>query len=378
MRRLQVLVLTLVIMLLVVYLAKNQPQRPQKQQPPVAEKWPQQPPQPPPPARPKTLDEALGLIAEADLKDQLAKLCSTEWEGRMSGKHGNRAAAEWVKRQYEGYGLRCEFQKFPIQRVNPGPKNETGDDYTNNVIAWMDGSDPKLKDEIVVVGAHMDHIGYGPKMSSSPSRREIHPGADDNASGTVALLQISKACAALKGQNKRTIVFMSFSGEEIGLIGSRYYCNNPLFPKGSPNIKNHVFMLNMDMVGYLGKLKNVWGEKDEDSSPDVTDIIKKMQGKYPFARGITGRGGGGSDHASFYNKGVPVACLHTGMHSRYHTPDDKPEFIYHGGIEKVAKYAFEVTWAVSQADNKPAFWYGATFKPMSYDHDHGIIPFIEK
>lgn len=370
MRKLPLLVLSLGIILLVVYISKRPADQKQIVQPPLKNEKvkPNDPVVPPPIVKPKTYEEALATISEAEIRQHLEYLCSQDLEGRMSGKKGNILAAEYIKKIYESYGLQTAYQKFPITRMNPGPKKENGDEFTNNVIAWMEGK----SDEIVVVGAHMDHIGYGPSMSQWGGGK-IHPGADDNGTGTVALLQIAKACASLKGQNKRTIVFMSFSGEEMGLIGSRYYVNNPMFPKSGPNINKHVFMLNMDMVGYLGKLKTS-GEIEADSSADISTIITQLSKKYSFARTITGRSGGGSDHASFYNKKVPVACLHTGMHSAYHTPSDTVDRINMPGVQSVACYAFELAWLVAQADERPSFNYGG-FKEMEYTHDHGRQPF---
>jgi Zn-dependent M28 family amino/carboxypeptidase len=216
----------------------------------------------------------------------------------------------------------------------------------------------------------MDHIGYGPQMSRASGRREIHPGADDNASGTVALMEIAQAFSMLKGKNKRTVVFQSYSAEEMGLIGSRYYCNNPTFPINSPNLQKHIFMLNMDMVGYLGKGKYDAGFSAGESSVDISTIINELGGKYSFAKSVTSRGSGGSDHASFYNKKIPIAFLHTGLHSYYHTPDDTADKINYAGVEKVAKYGFELAWKIVQSDNSPRFNYG-TFKAMEYTHDHG-------
>ena len=105
----------------------------------------------------------------------------------------------------------------------------------------------------------------------------------------------------------------------MGLIGSRYYCENPLFPEEKPDIKKHVFMINLDMVGYLDKGYYFAGFSEGDSSFDVSKIINDLNQKYKFAKKITGRTSGGSDHASFYNKKIPIAFLHTGLHSNYHT-----------------------------------------------------------
>ena len=330
-----------------------------------------------PPAKEHTVAEAVTAIKRAELEKDLRYLASDELEGRMSGKKGNVTAAKYIKEKYESYGLKTMYHKFNIRRLNAGPKNEQGDAFTQNIYAWLPGNDPLLKNEVVVVGAHMDHIGYGPSMSRSPRRREVHNGADDNASGTVALMQVAKAFGLLKGKNKRTIVFQSYSAEEMGLIGARYYCNNPVFPKSSPSIRKHVAMVNMDMVGYLNRGMYFAGFHAGESSIDIGKIISDLNGKYSFARKITSRGSGGSDHACFYNKRVPIAFLHTGGHPYYHTPDDDADRINFDGIEKVARYAFELSWRICQSDNRPAFSH-VDFKPMEYVHDHGHkdAPFI--
>ena len=325
-----------------------------------------------------TLEQSVGSIAEGDLKRDLYYLCSNELEGRMSGKLGNKLAADYIEKQYRSFGLETMRHRFRIERWNPGPKNESGDDFTENIYAWIDGTDPALKNEVVVVGAHMDHIGYGPRASQAPGRKEIHPGADDNASGTVALMAIARAFSHHKLKCKRTVVFMSFSGEEMGLIGSRYYCDNPVFPKSAPSMKSHVAMINMDMIGYLKRGTYLATFSENDSSPDLDRIIEGLNSKYSFAKSISGRGAGGSDHAPFYNKRVPVVCLHTGQHRAYHTPDDTADKINYKGLEQIARYAFELSW---QSCNGGKLVFNETnFRAMTYTHDHGYgeAPFHEE
>lgn len=319
----------------------------------------------------ESLDEGLKKINSETAKKAVEYLASNELEGRMSGKKGNILAAEFIKKEFESLGYKTKLQKFSIERMNAGPNKESGDDFTCNVIAWLTGTDDMLKNEVVVVGAHMDHIGYGPRMSMQ-SRIQIHPGADDNASGTAALLEIAKAMAKL--ENKRTLVFIAFSAEEMGLLGSRHYVNHPEFPEGNPSINKHVFMLNMDMVGYLKKGKLPVGFSDVNSSIDINKYIGDLNEKYNFAKTITSRGSGGSDHASFYNKKVPIAFLHTGGHNYYHTPQDTADKLNYDGIAAVSKYATELTWKICQEDRKPVFNL-ENFKEMPMTHDHGIKDF---
>ncbi|MHA2043218.1 MAG: M20/M25/M40 family metallo-hydrolase [Candidatus Thorarchaeota archaeon] len=330
-----------------------------------------------PPAPPVyTFNDALDSIKSDVLKKNLYYLASDELEGRMSGKKGNVTAADWIKKEFESYGLKTMYDKFSIRRLNSGPNNEQGDAFTQNIYGYIEGTDPTLKNEVIVVGAHMDHIGYGPSMSRSRQRNKIHPGADDNASGTVALLAIAKAFSMVQKDVKRTIVFQAYSGEEMGLIGSRHYVNEPLFPIDNPSIRSHKFMLNLDMVGWLGKGTYFTGFNSGESSADIGRIISELNNKYTFANRITSRRSGGSDHANFYNKRIPVAFLHTGGHPHYHTPSDTADKINYDGIERVAKYAFELAWKVTQDGGSPRF-NEASFKPMPLVHDHGHpeVPF---
>lgn len=323
-----------------------------------------------------SFEDALSSISKNTLKTNLYYLTDDKLEGRMTGKKGNVLAAEFINKKFEDAGLDVMYHKFTsqdigrrIRGINPGPNKEQGDDFSQNIYAWIEGNDPQLKKEIVVIGAHMDHIGHGPSMSRS-RQIAIHPGADDNASGTVALIEIAEAFALLKDKVKRTVVFQAYSAEEMGLLGSRFYCNNPVFPKDVSSIKSHVFMLNMDMIGYLGRGRHQVGFNAGESSVDISSIISDLNHKYSFANQITGRRSGGSDHASFYNKGIPIAFLHTGGHAHYHTPNDTPDKINYDGIEQVSKYGFELAWRVVQGDDKPKFAW-KTFIPMDYVHDHG-------
>ena len=315
----------------------------------------------PPPAKELTPDAALARIGAQECEEILKFLSSDELEGRMSGKKGNVAAAEFIIGRLRNAGLQTATQQFEIKRANPGPKNEQGDEFTKNVYAWIEGGE--LKDEIVVVGAHFDHIGYGPRYSRSKAVA-VHNGADDNASGTAAVLQIARAMSGLRP--KRTIVFQFYSAEEMGLIGSRFYCNNPTFPAGAPDIRKHVAMINLDMVGHLK------AEKHQVSIPEGVDMksaTEALSNKYKFSKRVTRSGSGGSDHASFYNKKVPVAFIHTGTHKYYHTPEDDIETINVSGVAEIARYAFELAWILAN-DEKPSFD-DKSFREMPYTHDHG-------
>lgn len=313
---------------------------------------------------PQTIEDSVLSITAEECRSDLNYLASDELEGRMSGKKGNILAAKFIKNRLERAGLRTKTQKFNIKRTNPGPKHEVGDDFTENVYAIIEGHE--IPDEIVVMGAHFDHIGYGPKYSRG-GRMEIHNGADDNASGTVAVLEAATALAGLKP--KRTILFQFYSAEEMGLLGSRYYCENPMFPESSPDISKHVAMINLDMVGHLKTSE--YKVSVPESAPDIGRNINQLMSKYGFAGAVTGRGTGGSDHASFHNKRIPVAFIHTGLHRHYHTPSDDVETLNVDGIAQIARYAAELIWMLANETNKPEFD-ESKFEEMPYAHDHGV------
>lgn len=214
---------------------------------------------------------------------------------------------------------------------------------TNNVIGLIEGSDKNLKDEIIVIGAHYDHLGMGGDESLSKSKTPmIHNGADDNASGVAGVIELARQ---IKNSNpKRTIAFMSFSGEELGLLGSSYFITHP-------TLKNIVAMLNMDMVGRLNKDKlYVGGIK---TAKGFESIIKDTNSKYKFNLNYFKDGYGPSDHMSFYLKDIPVLFFFTGIHDDYHRPSDDIEKINFLGLEKIISYVKDITIKLDNNRAKP-------------------------
>jgi acetylornithine deacetylase/succinyl-diaminopimelate desuccinylase-like protein len=295
-----------------------------------------------------TFNYALSVVNKDELKEMLYWFASPGLEGRMSGQKGNVTAKDYIVNYYKSLGFSPGVpnftQTFAISNLNTF--REPGEGKTANVVAMLPPNDAGVSSETIVIGAHFDHIGYGPSMSRTPSRREVHPGADDNASGTTALLGAAKILSVMKGQNRRRIVFVNFSAEEMGLVGAKHYvANNPY--------TDTVFMLNMDMVGRL-RGKGVIDAFGAGNSPDVKAILEKING-YPFRPNITTGAGGGSDHAPFYQKGIPICFIHTGMHNDYHTPEDTPEKIDYDGLLQVTKYVANIMWEVDRLPSRPRF-----------------------
>jgi hypothetical protein len=219
---------------------------------------------------------------------------------------------------------------------------------TQNVVGILRGSDPKLADEAIVVGAHYDHLGLGHRNSLSPrDAGKVHPGADDNASGTAALLEMAAALGARRQELKRTIVFVAFSGEELGLLGSSYYTKNPAWP-----LEKTAAMVNLDMVGrprdskiYVGGIGTSPKFQALVESANVTGLTLAFQKS----------GYGASDHSSFYVKNVPVLFFFSGLHSDYHKPTDVPERILYPEQARVADLALRSTMELASNTERPAF-----------------------
>jgi hypothetical protein len=220
---------------------------------------------------------------------------------------------------------------------------------TANIIGVVEGTDPKLKDEYIVIGAHMDHLGLGYQGGSLYSGKlpAIHYGADDNASGTAGLLELAQYFAA--NPTKRSLLFMAFSGEELGLLGSAHYTRQPVIP-----LEKIVAMLNMDMIGRLRDDQlSVIGA---DSSPAWRPLLEALNAEAGFNLTMGGGfGGGGSDHASFLARKIPVLFFFTGMHREYHTPADKPETINAPGAARVVRLVANVAEHIANAPERPAF-----------------------
>ena len=216
---------------------------------------------------------------------------------------------------------------------------------TDNVVAVLAGSDPQLKGENIVIGAHYDHLGLGHYGTMDPKAEgQIHHGADDNASGVAVMLSVAQRFTAGKPP-PRTLVFVAFTGEELGLYGSRYFVDHPPFPLTATKA-----MINLDMVGRM---------RDNRLMVNTADTAKEfraMIGRAADGLDVDMKAtGGGSDHTSFYNKGVPALHFYTGMHEDYHRPTDDWEKLNIGGMVKVSDAVFALTTDLAASREPLAF-----------------------
>jgi len=241
-----------------------------------------------------------------------------------------------------------------------------------NVIGVLEGSDRLLKNEAIIVGAHYDHLGRGGEGSLAPRSGEIHHGADDNASGTAGVLELARLFVSQRPRPKRTIVFMCFSGEEEGLLGSSYYVNHPIIPLG-----NTVAMINMDMIGRMKDRKLIIGGigtakewRDLIGSGNIAQAVKitatsgmpvVSANGHPITNGDSTKafdltlqedGYGPSDHSSFYSKQIPVLFFWTGTHSDYHKPSDTFDKINYQDESRVLSLVARIIRDLDNADKR--------------------------
>jgi len=210
-----------------------------------------------------------------------------------------------------------------------------------NVVGIIKGTDKKLKNELLVIGGHYDHVGF--KEKSKQGEDSIFNGADDNASGTAGVMSIAKAFSKMKKPD-RSVLFILFAGEEKGLYGSKFYSNNPLFP-----LKETIAMLNLDMISRNGDTLQLIGEKE---NPDLAMIVKKEIKNYPLT--VVDSDDhyiGGSDHYNFYINGVSSLFFFTGIHKDYHKVTDNPDSVDHMKASNVSKLVFQTAWIIANSKN---------------------------
>lgn len=220
---------------------------------------------------------------------------------------------------------------------------------TNNVLGLLPGKGD-LADQTVVVGAHYDHVGMGGYGSLAPGTVAIHNGADDNASGTSAMLAIAEQMMGRLADAKshRQVLFMGFSAEERGLLGSQHYVKNPVIP-----LESTVAMVNLDMVGRLRDNElTIYGT---GSAPTFDGLVEKANEDYKFDLFKVPSGYGPSDHQSFYTAGVPVLFFFTGLHDNYHRPTDDFDKIEFGGLTRITDIVSDVTFELATLEQRPEY-----------------------
>lgn len=297
-------------------------------------------------------------ISEKDLKTMLYVVASDEMEGRETGSKGQKKAGLYMIEQYKKSGISFPkgatdyYQHIPASFLN-ARRNENLPD-SENIWAYIEGSEKP--DEVLVISAHYDHVGI--------KNGDVYNGADDDGSGTVAVIEMAKAFAKAKKEGhgpKRSILFLHVTGEEHGLHGSRYYSENPLFP-----IANTITDINIDMIGrrdveHANTNNYVYVIGADRLSTDLHNIVVAQNEKYTkldldfkfndpkdpnhfYER---------SDHYNFAKHGIPAVFLFNGVHEDYHQKGDEPEKIEYDALTKRTKLAFVIAWDLANRENRP-------------------------
>jgi hypothetical protein len=323
-------------------------------------------------------------ISEKNIRKHITYLASDKLEGRGTGTRGAELAANYIADNFKKYGLEpyghlCGKEEkdrkntyfFSYTFKYSPDKNDTDaskkvERSGTNVVGYLDNG----AENTIVIGAHYDHLGLGHDHNSRDANPEgkIHNGADDNASGSAGVMELARYFSTNKVKEKYNFLFVCFSGEELGLFGSKKYCENPTIDLSKVDC-----MINMDMIGRLGDSTNKLVIYGVGTAPDFVPIIDGIKTDMTIKKDSAGIGP--SDQTSFYLKNIPVLHFFTGQHSDYHKPSDDADKINYPGEVKVLNYVISV---IAEIEKRPKLTYLTTRNPEStksnYKVTMGVMP----
>jgi len=283
---------------------------------------------------------ALDSITVDDVRRHVEALSNDTFEGREAGSRGGRAAGVYLERLVRqpqfvpAGGDGSFFQPF-------------GNGY-RNILARFEGSDERLKNEVIVVGAHYDHVGYGNRQNSNGPIGYIHNGADDNASGAAALLEAMETFARLPSPPRRSILFAFWDGEEKGLLGSQHWASHPTMPLAQVPL-----VVNLDMVGRLRNDRlEVYGTR---TTRGLRRLFSSQNADANLRLDFTWEMADNSDHYTFYQRSIPIVMLHTGLHDDYHRPSDDVEKVNFDGVRRVGRLLVSAVYELADRPDRPEF-----------------------
>ena len=290
----------------------------------------------------------------AAIQSDISYLASDALEGRLTGTPGNDSAAAFIARRYAALKLKSPFpgyrQPFDALSAEDAHLGRTTPRHSQNVVAVIPGTDARLRGEYIVIGAHFDHLGRSTDFALDPEAKDaIRNGADDNASGTAAVMELARVFKLAPA--KRSLMFVNFSGEELGLLGSHWFADH------SPVALDSVaLMVNFDMVGRLRDNKLiVYGRGTARELAAEVDSVNSAIADGHFSISGSDDGFGPSDHSSFYARNVPVLHFFTDIHDDYHRATDDADKINAPGEARVVDLAAGIVRAVADREARPTF-----------------------
>lgn len=288
---------------------------------------------------------AVESIRVEDLKTHISTLASDALQGREGGSTGGHAASAYLIQQLRQQNVEpaAAEQQF-VQEFSGGMRN---------ILASVPGRDARLRDEVVIVCAHFDHVGFGTPRNSRGPIGYIHNGADDNASGVAGLLEVVKAIRSLPQPPRRTLLFAFWDGEEKGLLGSKHWISAPTLP-----LSHIKLVINADMIGRLRPegvevtgTRTARGLRQLVSHANSANSAASPQARLDFTWDMRAD----SDHHPFFAAGIPALMLHTGKHDDYHRPSDDADKLNYEGTQRLARLMLMLALRAAEADELPAF-----------------------
>ena len=310
-------------------------------------------------------NKAAGVLFVSQYSDDEDELMPLKYDNSFSGAsipvlHINHSIAERIFAQVDA-GLKAlqdslittlqpKSVYFPDMNIAVSVDLQKTTAGAANIISYIPGNDPILKNEYIIIGAHYDHLGMGGPGTNSrtPDTLAIHNGADDNASGVAAVLEIGERLRSNQSKLKRSVLLMAFDAEERGLLGSKFFIDNPFIIH-----ENIVAMFNLDMVGHLEENSLTIG--GTGTSPLFEDLLTDIGNSHDLKLKFSSEGYGPSDHASFYKNDIPVLFFFTGTHDDYHKPTDDFSIINLQGTKIVADFVYDIAFRLNQLEERPEF-----------------------
>ena len=292
----------------------------------------------------ESLQAALFSITAAELRDRVELIAHDSMQGRATPGPGLEMTARYVAGEFLAFGLRPGDEQEYVQRFPVGAGTDAD---APNAIGWVEGSDPALRDQYVVFSAHMDHLGIGFPINGD----SVFNGADDNASGTAAVIELAQAFAQLDPKPRRSLIFIGFGGEEGGLIGSRWYTEHPTLP-----LAGTVANVNLDMIGRNWTDAIVAISSSDDLVKTAAEVerdhpelgLRVIEDPWPEQNLIRR-----SDQYSFVRYGIPGVLFTSGLHADYHQRSDEADKLDFEKTERVTRMMFYLGLRLANADDVP-------------------------